>query len=136
MAKIAIGYEVELDDQFFEDLIVTAFEGGSNYWVDHVEINHPNGDKPKGEPGSVWAASALNKGGSVTFFILEEGDNFDNTPPSILTKDMLIKGVQMWAKEFPDHVSIDDGQIDMGNTDADDADAIIQFALFDDLVFG
>lgn len=135
MTKITIGYEVELDDQFFEDLIVTAFEGGSNYWVDHVEIKHPNGDKPKGEPVSVWAASALNNGGTVIFFIDEEGDQHDS-PPISLNKDMLVKGVQMWAKEFPDHVTIDNGQIDMGNTDADDADAIIQFALFDDLVFG
>jgi hypothetical protein len=135
MTKIIINYEVELDDQFIEDLIVTAFEGGSNYWVDHVIINHPDGDKPKGEPGSTWAASALNSGGNIVVFTQEEADSHD-FPPITMTKEMLVKGVQMWAKEFPERVSIDNGSIDMGNTDADDADAIFQYALFDEVVFG
>jgi hypothetical protein len=135
MTKITINYEVELDDQFIEDLIVTVFEGGSNYWVDHVKINHPDGDKPKGEPGSTWAASALNSGGNIVVFTKEEGDP-DEFPPKVMTKEMLINGVEMWAKEFPERVSIENGTIDMGNTDAEDADMIFQYALFDEVIFG
>ena len=62
--KLTLPITVELDDTFFEDIIVTALEGGSNYWIDHITINHPEGQKPRDAPNSVWAGDALNKGGA------------------------------------------------------------------------
>lgn len=126
---VTVQVPVELDDQFFEDLLVTIIEGGSNYWVDHITINHPDGDKPKGVPGSVWAASAINKGGSITVFVQHEGDPFD-FPPEIVNKKMLVSGVQQWinTSKTPSEA--------LENYDADDADAILQYARFGKLVFG
>jgi len=127
MVKVTV--QVELDDQFFENMIVTAFEGGSNYWVDRVTINHPDGQKPKGEPVSTWAAAALNKGGTVVVFIQEEGDAHDS-PPVTMTKEMLVSGVQMWLNN---HKTPSEAIEDY---DADDADAVLQYALFKEVVFG
>lgn len=127
--KVTIQVPVELDDQFFEDLMVTIIEGGSNYWVDHITINHPDGDKPKGMPGSVWAASAINKGGHITVFVQEEGDSHD-FPPGNINKEILVSGVQQWinAHRTPSEA--------LENYDADDADAVLQYARFGKLVFG
>ncbi len=119
-----VNVPVELDDQFFEDMIVTAFEGGCNYWIDHVTINHPEGEKPKGKPVSTWAASALNKGGTMVVFIQEEES------PATMTKEMLVSGVQMWLNKHKKPLEA------IENYDADDADEVMQYALFKGLVFG
>ena len=41
MSKIKIEMEIEVTDQDIDDIVCTAFEGGINYWCDHVE---PVGD--------------------------------------------------------------------------------------------
>lgn len=126
--KLTLPITVELDDTFFEDIIVTALEGGSNYWVDHITINHPEGQKPKNTPNSMWAGDALNRGGSVSFTHNSEENN-------ILTKGSLINGLMSWATSYPDHISFIDGSIDAGNIDAGDADMILQYALFGEVVY-
>jgi hypothetical protein len=129
MTNPVVTVPVELDDQFFEDMVVTIMEGGANYWVDHISINHPDGNKPKGLPGSIWAASALNKGGSIIVFVREEGDSHDS-PPVTMTKEMLVSGIQMWINN---HRTPPEA---LENYDADDADCVLQYSLFKELVFG
>lgn len=137
MTTMQVIHEVDLDDQFFEDIICTMFEGGSNYWIDHITINHPCGKKPTGIPTSMWAANALNENGTVIVFV----SNFDDKCEEItLVKNMLIEGLDKWAMNYQDHVSIViEGQkctIDAGDIDANDADIILQYALFNEIVFG
>ena len=137
IVSMQITHRVYLDDEFFEDIICTMFEGGSNYWIDHITINHPCGKKPVGIPRSTWAANALNENGTVIVFI----STFDEKPEEItLVKNMLVSGLAKWAENFQEHVSIvTEGQkctIDAGDIDADDADIILQYALFNDIVFG
>jgi pectate lyase len=133
MATMQVIHEVDLDNEFFEDIICTMFEGGSNYWIDHIEFQSGK-DKPKGTPVSTWIADVLNKGGTITIFIRESDEKI------VLVKNMLIEGLDKWAMNYQDHVSVitENGRctIDAGNIDADDADIILQFALFDDVVFG
>lgn len=129
MTKVVVRVPVEIDDQFIEDLMVTIIEGGSNYWVDHISINHPDGNKSKTIAGSVWAAGALNKGGEITVFIKEEGDQYDFLPIAICKK-MLVQGIQQWLTRHEKPLEA------LDNYDADDADAIFQYALFQKLVFG
>jgi len=121
---ITVNVPVELDDQFFEDIIVTMLEGGSNYWVDSIDIG---GEKPKGMPYSMWAAQAINSGGAVRIYPKDYPDVYR------LTKEKLIKGVQMWINT---HKYASQRLPDAGDIDAGDADSILQFALFGELVFG
>jgi hypothetical protein len=130
MVRIPINLNAELDDEFFDDLICTMFEGGSNYWIDCIEIDHPDGSKPRGVPNSTWVAEALRKNGSVSIYPLDDEVNYQ------LTEQKLIAGVQMWADKYPDKVSIVHNIIDSGDIDANEADAILQYALFKELVFG
>lgn len=134
MVKVTIQVPVEVDDEFFDNLLCTAFEGGSNYWIDHVIINHPAGDKPKGVPGSLWASAALNAGGSVMIYPQEEADVYR------LTKEKFVAGLQAWVSTYPGKAPLTTenkkGCLDGCNMDADDADCILQYALFKEVVFG
>lgn len=131
---ILLQIPVKINDEFVSDIVCTMFEGGSNYWINTIKINHPNGVKLKSTPTSEWAASALNKGGSVTIFPHEyEGDIVT------LTKQKLIDGIKLWAtgSRFFEIVN-EDGQhyIDAGNIDADESDVILQYSVFGEIIFG
>jgi len=130
MVRVSINLNVELDDEFFDDLICTMFEGGSNYWINYIDIHHPDGNKPRGVPNSTWATEALRKDGSVSIYSLDDKVNYQ------LTEQKLIAGVQMWVDKYPDKVSIVHNIIDSGDIDANEADSILQYALFKELVFG
>jgi hypothetical protein len=126
---------ITLDDEFFNDIICTMLEGGSNYWIGRITIQHPDGVKPKGIPNSEWASSALNKGGSVIFV------SNDCDPETVeLTKDKLISGIKTFVfyKSHAGIITSDVGKctLDAGNIDAEYADMILQYALFDEIVYG
>lgn len=133
--NVIVHVPIELDDEFFEYLICDMFEGGSNYWIDKVSINHPDGKKPKGVPMSTWASDALNKGGSLTI-LPQEWDEGTLT----IGKGNIVTGITMWINNHPKSVSIvhERGKncIDAGNIDADESDCILQYAMFGQLIFG
>lgn len=132
--NILVQIPVELDDEFFEDIICTAFEGGSNYWIGNIQVIHPDGEKLKGTPLSTWIASAVNENRTIKILPRED------TVTVILDKKRLIGGLEKWIMRHPSNVSLinENGKngIDAGDIDADDADAILQYAVFGELVFG
>ena len=115
----------EPDNEFYEDVLVTALEGGSNYWIDHMQIGV---SRPRGIPNSIWVSDAVNAGKTVLIFA--DGAGYG------LTKAKLVEGLSLWVKNHPKSVLIVDGEIDAGQIDAGDADAILQYALFGKLVYG
>jgi hypothetical protein len=133
--NIILQVSVELDDEFFDYLICDMFEGGSNYWIDKVSIDHPDGKKPNGVPMSEWASGALNKGGSLTILPQEWDDG-----ACTINKANIVTGLKMWVANYPDSVTFcrEHGKncIDAGNIDANESDRILQYAIFGELVFG
>jgi hypothetical protein len=134
--RVAIQIIVDIDDEFISDIMCTMFEGGSNYWIHHIRISNPSGDKPSEIPKSTWASNAINGGGSV-YVYLDDGEG-----AKILNKDRLLSGLKMWALTHPCNVSLMNEvgkrfpSIDAGDIDADQADCILQYALFQELVYG
>lgn len=130
--------EAELEEDFIDSLITTAFEGGINYWLHHVEIRHPDGSRPKGTPVSTWAAEALEKGGSIIF--VEVGDKTvdEGKKTDPLTKEKLLAGLVKWGRYHAIPLTTENGKtvIDICNIDASMADEILQYALFGKVVFG
>jgi hypothetical protein len=126
--------EVELDDEFFDNIICTMLEGGSNYWIGHIIIKHPNDKKPTGMSLSEWASSAINNGGTILFY--PDDENIRLT----LSKRGLIQGLKDWMKSQPNEVSLINvngkNTLDAGNIDAGIADKILQYALFSKLIYG
>jgi hypothetical protein len=106
-----------------ENVIVTAFEGGINYWAGLKNKSLLWKTKPDREPLSLWATKLLLDGKSVLLYDIENPNtNFE------LTIKGLLKGIEQY------YVATD-YQIDKENWDAESADCIVQYALFGEIVY-
>lgn len=112
------------------DLITTALEGGINYWCKKVIIvENPDGTykgvSMEDEENVKHTSDAVGYGGELKFYDAESEDVW------FLDAEKMGKGIQMYCEEYsiPLKDLIDEH-------DADSADAIIQYAIFGELVFG
>ncbi len=122
VAKVNVPLEITQQD--IADIIVTILEGGSNYWLGLDNTQPEYKDKPKDVSLSEWTASLLLDKKVIYLYDIE-----DKSEKWTLTLDKLIKGIQQNANERPDNSNIE-------SFDADDTDCIIQYALFDKIVYG
>jgi len=98
-----------------DDLCCTAFEGGS-MWIEKITV-------PDGYPeGAEYGSDVISRGGVV--YVYAEGKE-------TLTLDKFIYGIQMHCINKPTSVAALNE-----DHDADDADCILQYALFGDVVYG
>lgn len=113
--------EVILTQQDIDDIMSTALEGGITAWCNQIEV--------VGEQLGRCASEQISKGGSLILYDLESSDKWE------LTLEKFLNGVKLYFEDGC-HVHVNDGSIDPGDIDANDADCIIQFALFGEVVFG
>lgn len=113
-----------ITEEDFSNLIVGAFEGGTSSWMGLIRKTEQFADKPKDEPVSTWVTKLLLEGQGIEVCDIE-----DRSTRWTLTLPMVLLGIAKNAKERPEHT-------DMEYWDADDYDCIIQYALFDELVYG
>lgn len=117
----------KITEEDIENLVVDGFETGICYWA----MLHNNTDefdkyyKTTDLATAEIVAKILLAGGSVKITDNEE----DVEPKYDLTLDRLIIGIQKNAEERP-------WDCDLDNYDADTCDCIIQYAIFDEVVFG
>ncbi len=115
-----INDKVALTADDIDDLMVAALEGGINYWCEDCLIKKLPGS------GELFASHVISKNGVVTLFDLESTKKWD------LTLEMFLKGVKMYCEEN----SVDSGEDLMNSHDAYTADSIIQYAIFDEIIYG
>jgi len=116
--KIEKIVKIEINEQDINDLMTTAFEGGINYWCNKVEIiSNPNNKN--------FASESIAYGGELKLYT-DEGAEFT------LTRKQIVKGIDKAMEHF-DYYSFDKF---MNEHDATTADVVVQFALFDKIVFG
>ena len=126
MEKISLTIELikklEFTEQDISDLMVAALEGGINYWCRKAKIVMI----PEGVDQNIYASDLIAKGGTLELYDAESTDKWE------LTLGKFLNGVK--------YVCERDGYTDandlMDNHDADTADAIVQYALFNEIVFG
>ena len=111
-----------ISNENINDLMVTALEGGINYWCGKVRIIK----FPENTSDNVLASDVISGDGELKLFDAESDDSW------ILTKDKFLNGVIKTLK-WGNFESVEEM---MDNHDAETADVLIQFALFDDIVFG
>lgn len=123
-------YNVEINKKYtvtpqdIDDIMVTALEGGINYWCRKAEV--------VGEYLGEYASDQISRGGSLILYDAESSDHWE------LNLEKLLNGIQKaiednWYDRYDWYV---DGELDCCQIDAEVADTIVQFALFDDIVFG
>lgn len=124
-----IDHEIHVTSKYFytdddmENIVVTAIEGGIGYWacLDNTGVDWE--EKEKYVPVSVWCWKLL-KEGKVLHFLKEDGDD-----EFYFGMENLHSGIGL---------AIQEGYWsgDMDDLDGNSADAIFQFGLFDELVYG
>lgn len=113
-----------LTERDIENIMVNAIEGGISYWAGINNVGENWENKPSSEPISTWATKLLLEGKEVEFYDREEEDD-----KWILTLEKLIKGYELNATERGFDSNIEDG-------DASTCDCIIQYAIFNTIIFG
>ena len=113
---------MEITIQRMKDLLCTAFEGGSNYWIDHIEAK---GKYKKSQIEYIYDVPILTKGW------LEIHDIDD---PTIIKLDSaaLKKGLNILAKLYPQAFS----DFINENEDAETADVFLQCCCFGEVIYG
>ena len=101
-----------------KDILITCFEGGSNYWIDSIKVI-------SGYKGDIY--DAIINGHEIE--IMVEGKRF------ILTKKTFISGCQNYANNTEYQVGA--AHIFFNEDfDAEIADVILQYSLFNEIVYG
>lgn len=127
MKTLVIDFRMDksITSQEIEDIIVTALEGGIGYWAmlrnDLPEFKEYIARYPN-EPASIITSKMLQDDKTV---ILQDAEGDELWP---LTLNGLIKGLENYWQRG--------GKADIEDIDADGADSIIQFAVFDKIIFG
>ncbi|MEH7210229.1 hypothetical protein V7094_29160 [Priestia megaterium] len=122
VGKVQVQMEITQSD--VENVIVSSFEGGSNYWLALDNTQPEWADKPKGEPLSTWATKLLLDGKTVHLY-----DREDPEERWEMTLEKVINGIQKY-------VAKGGRRADKDYWDAESADCIMQYGLFDKIVYG
>lgn len=132
MANQKFTYEVEvqatvrLTSQDIDDIMSASLDGGvTAEWCRRADV--------VGRRKGKYASDEISRGNQLLFHL------YDDKATRTLDLSRFLAGVRLWIEHsgrLP--VSEDDGDayIDAGEIDAADADAIVQYALFGELVYG
>ncbi|QIB54234.1 hypothetical protein GXM18_04785 [Blautia producta ATCC 27340 = DSM 2950] len=118
--------EVVVTQEDIDDIMAGALEGGINYWCGEAEV--------VGNYLGEYASEQISRGGQLILYDIEEDETYT------LDREKFMKGLKMYfEKPHPYNIleEIDNKlRIDTCNADDTVCDMIIQYALFDDIVFG
>ena len=122
--NIEVNKKYTVTPQDIDDIMVTALDGGINYWCRKAEV--------VGEYLGEYASDQISRGGSLILYDAESSDHWE------LNLEKLLYGIQKAIEDnwFSDYDWYVDGELDCCQIDADVADVIVQLALSDDVVFG
>lgn len=122
--EIEITTKMTVTTQDIDDIMVAALEGGINYWCNAAEV--------VGDYLGEFASDQISRGGMLRLYDAESNDVYN------LTLDGVLRGIQKAYEGhwFSEYGWCDGNTIDACQVDADVADAIVQLALFDDVIFG
>lgn len=117
--------EVEVDDTFLQYNLITAVEGGINYW------------------SSLVSYTQTESADLIRAEIIEVGDDDDDGPHHTINVEVIRLGIERLLSEevkvnrtILGYVLSGVRENDAGYIDADAADAIVQAGLFNELVYG
>lgn len=122
--QISATVSYKFDNEFINDVLCTALDsayGGSLYWLDRTFIR--NGTKES--YGVDCKYEVVSLGGTLAVIADEDDTEHD------LDKESFIRGLEIWVANRDTVME----ELDAGDIDANDADAILQYALFGELVY-
>ena len=131
---ITINYSPSADwwKATLEDLWVTILEGGSNYWVDKIDYDKPEGMLFKDDLPSLKSGAHLAENFKVTVYHGADGlDSFFYSEAVIVkTFDVIYDGIKLLSDDVKTVI------MNNGDWDANDADHIFQLGVFGEVRYG
>lgn len=124
--KVELNVELVVTQEDMYDIMCGALAGGINYWCDEAEV--------VGDYLGHYASEQISRGGQLKLYDFEAEEKY------ILTKEKLLEGIKKYCQE-PTRCNIVeqiDGKfvLDCCNADAEVCDAIVQLALFGEVIYG
>ena len=125
-------FDVRVRNEDIDDIMVSALEGGINYWCKKAEV--------KGDYLGEYASDQISRGGELVLHDAEENKSYT------LSKEKFIEGLKKYIAagntgcidREKNRIGVYTGKLNMDpcNIDAGAADCIIQYALFGDVIYG
>ena len=124
--SLKVELEIVLTKEDIDDIMCGALEGGITYWCNRAKV--------VGDYLGEYGHEQIARGGKLELHDCEEDKVY------VLDLQKLLKGIELWAKNPVGCNCLEqkDGhlEIDCCNADAIVCDAIIQYALFGDVIYG
>lgn len=125
--EVLVQIRAALTQQDIDDIMVSALEGGINYWCRRVIV--------QGDYLGKYASEQISRGGKLAVWLDEPFE--DDKTCYMLDLDKFLAGFKLWIENGGDSYGAIDGlEVDCGQIDAGCADEIIQYALFGEIIFG
>lgn len=115
-----------VSDEQLKNLLCSALEGGSNYWIGKVKYVYGPGFE-KRDMGVRYLELPFHEGSGI-----EITDDFDDHETKLLTRDALRKGLNVVFEKYDHHFK----NIISEQDDAETGDVVLQCALFGDIIYG
>jgi hypothetical protein len=125
--------------QQVSDLLITALEGGSNYWYQIIDSTEPNWgllDSYKADEHVHITDYPLNPMGNIKLRSIVdgiEGDEVNGKTEWDVNLGTIKRGLQIMATKYPKHFA---DAVSEQNMDAWTADVFLQCVCFGEIVYG
>ena len=121
---VTVERKIKVTQQDIDDIMLTALEGGINYWCDKATV--------VGEYLGEFASEQISRGGILKLHDAEDDKTYE------LTKAKLLNGITQAIEKdfFANYHWYAGNELDTSMVDAEVADVIIQLALFDGIIYG
>lgn len=122
---IILSVMVTISNDDIDDIMSAALDGGITYWCNRAEVIE---DSYFGE----YSSDQISRDGSLRLYDSETEDVY------VLTKEKFLSGFKTaYEAGYINYIdALDGGKVDASELDAADADAIVQCALFGDVIYG
>ena len=133
--------KVNVSDRDISDILCTALYDSIDYWCAKLEIEGvEKTDVEDVESKEDVCAEHLVNGGALIFYE-DEDETGENLIPHRVKLEDFLRGLVQWLEEYamtaPPLEDMNGGlYLDTGMIDSNDADSIVQLAVFGKLVYG
>ena len=121
--SLTVAFNFVVSGEDIDDIMSAAMDGGITYWCGRAEV--------VGDYRGEYASEQISRGGTLKLYDIEE-------PKTVyeLTLEKFLTGLRLWIENERAFSLTAGGRLDIGQIDAPAADTIIQYALFNDIVYG
>lgn len=125
--KVNVNMEIQVTNEDIDDIMAGALEGGITYWCGEAEV--------VGDYLGEYASEQISRGGKLLLHDIEDEDEIHE-----LTKEKFLNGIRLYLQN-PHPYDITEGtkdgyKLDTCMADAVVCDMIVQYALFEDVIYG